>query len=398
MHSPLFARACSRLLLSNVTEILQSNSDTIYELRTDVGADLASVQARFEERAHYLTIVEGAERNRVIRLGAEALVIGRAAESDLVIDDSELSRRHCVVQLVDERVIVTDLNATNGTYVDGMRVIGSTVLPLGGTLRTGRQLFQLGKRSIWEVEQSQALDRDLARASAYVKALLPPPLTHGSVQTDWLLVPSERLGGDAFGYGTIDEQTYFGYILDVSGHGAAAALHSISVMNILRQNVLPEADRRDPAAVLRTLNTMFPMHAHGGMFFTMWYGVFDVRTRVLSFCSAGHHPGFLVPRAKREAVPLRTRSPALGMTSDSAFKTDHIQVAPGSRLYLFSDGVYEITNAEGRRWQLADFISLILEPSLAGVGEAQRLYNAARAAALSGVFEDDVSLFVTSFV
>ena len=49
------------------------------------------------------------------------------------------------------------------------------------------------------------------------------------------------------------------FVLDVAGHGTAAALHSVSVVNVLRQRMLPDVDFRDPAAVVRSLNRMFPM-------------------------------------------------------------------------------------------------------------------------------------------
>jgi sigma-B regulation protein RsbU (phosphoserine phosphatase) len=62
----------------------------------------------------------------------------------------------------------------------------------------------------------------------------------------------------------------------------------------------------DPAEVLATLNAMFPMEDNAGMYFTMWYGVFDTLSRCLDFASAGHHPAYLVAGDRREAVPLKT--------------------------------------------------------------------------------------------
>ena len=66
------------------------------------------------------------------------------------------------------------------------------------------------------------------------------------------------------------------YLIDVSGHGVSAAMHSVSVANILRPKAL-SVDLRDPAAVLESLNEAFPMDAHDDMYFTIWYGVYSAR-------------------------------------------------------------------------------------------------------------------------
>ena len=346
-----------------------------------------------DELAFYLIAVYPP---RMYRLEA-TLTIGRAPESDIVVDDGRLSRTHCKVQLVGRTTIVTDLNSTNGTFIGDHRIIGTEVLPLGASLRLGEHVFQLGRRSIREVEAAQALDRDLQRASEYVHSLLPPPITEGPAQTQWLFVPSTRLGGDGFGYDQLDERTRTGYILDVAGHGAGAAMHSVSVMNVLRNRALPGVDMRHPDAVVASLNTMFQMESHGGLFFTLWYGVYDSVDRVLRFCSAGHHPGYLVDANHRDATPLRTRNPAIGVVATFAFRDDVVPVAAGSSLYLFSDGCFEFSRNDGSPFTLERFLQLIMQGPVAGVLETQRLYDSVRQFARPGPFEDDASLVVIKF-
>jgi serine phosphatase RsbU (regulator of sigma subunit) len=209
-----------------------------------------------------------------------------------------------------------------------------------------------------------------------------------------LFIPSARLGGDAFGYCMLDERTFAIYIVDVSGHGAGAAMYTVSLMNILRQRAVPATDLRDPGAVLGTLNAMFQMERHGGMFATMWYGVYDTSTRVLRFSSAGHHPAFMVAPDRREAVPLRTSSPIIGGRPDVTFEVEHTSVPNGASLYLFSDGVFEIVTAAGAQWQLRDFTQQILAPAAPSERETERLYRAVRSVARAGPLEDDFTLMV----
>ena len=100
------------------------------------------------------------------------------------------------------------------------------------------------------VRRSQDLEHRLS--------LLPAPLTTGPVRADWRFLPSTQLGGDAFGYDWLDQDTLVFYLIDVSGHGAGSAMHSVTVLNVLRQRALPDVDFRNPAEVLASLNALKP--------------------------------------------------------------------------------------------------------------------------------------------
>jgi len=82
-----------------------------------------------------LTVDDKLEKRFVVSpLG---LKIGRSAPADIVLADSRVSRTHCMVELADERLRVSDLNSTNGTYVDGERIEGTAFLAVGSLLRVG---------------------------------------------------------------------------------------------------------------------------------------------------------------------------------------------------------------------------------------------------------------------
>ena len=140
------------------------------------------------------------------------------------------------------------------------------------------------------------LNEELAEAADYVKNMLPKPINEGPVKTDWRFIPSTSLGGDAFGYHWIDGDHFAIYLLDVSGHGVGAALLSVSVMNALRSQTLPETDFKDSKQVLESLNIAFPGEENNDMFFTMWYGVYNKSTRELTYASGGHPPAIFIGR------------------------------------------------------------------------------------------------------
>jgi serine phosphatase RsbU (regulator of sigma subunit) len=351
-----------------------------------------------DELGHYLVVVEGNEPGRWVEVGTTPLTIGRDARQALVYaDDPALSRAHACVSLSDGDVTVEDLRSTNGTFVNAQRLVEPAVLRVGSTLRVGRQLFRYEQRRRRDVEEARKLDRDLARAGAYVTSMLPRPWRAGAVLAESMFVPSARLGGDAFGYDWLEPGTLAVYLMDVSGHGVGAAMHSVAVMNVLRQRALPGVDFSDPGAVLSSLNERYQMTDHGGMYFTVWYGVYRTAGRTLTYSSAGHHPAYLVPADRAGVLPLGEPALMIGAMLGHTYEARHTTVDAGSTVHVFSDGVFEIVAGDGRQWQLADFLPLLLEPAVPGVPEPARLYGAVQAAARTELLDDDFSLLSLTF-
>ena len=350
------------------------------------------------DRIHCLELIDCFDTDRRHVVGPLGLKIGRTPPADIVLLDSEVSRSHCFVAIKNGELVVSDLGSTNGTYVDGVRVEDTAALPIGSVLQVGKRSLQHEFRTRAEIAQSEDLDRELQRASAYIQALLPPPSRDGPIRIDWVHVPCARLGGDAFGYGQLSDELFAAYLIDVAGHGAGAAMLAVAVMSQLRQRSLPDTDIRSPAAVLTTLNRLYQMDEQAGLFFTMWYGVYNARTRQLQYAAAGQHPAFLVPPDRSEIVPVGNRNLVIGAVPEMAYKQASIEVPAGSMIYLFSDGVFEITDRTGRQWNIGDFQQRILEPPVDGIGETERLFHSVREAAVPGPLEDDFSLVVAQFV
>lgn len=349
------------------------------------------------DRLHCLELAIGDDIERRHVVSPLGLKIGRTAPADIVIADSEISRSHCMVTLKDGELYVTDLNSTNGTFVDGVRVTGAAPLPVGSVLQVGKRSLKHEWRTRAEFEQSEGEERDLQRAASYVRALLPAPRHEGPIRADWVYKPSAKLGGDAFGYGQLCEHRYICYLIDVAGHGAGAAMHAVAIANQLRQKSLPNTDMARPELVLSTLNELFQMDDHDGLYFTIWYGVYDARTRRLDYASGGHHAAYLVAPERESAIPMRTRNVVIGAMPAMNFTQASLTVPAGAACYLFSDGVFEIVDRDGQQWAIEDFVAQILQPPAAGSSEPQRLFDAVSEAAGSSRFEDDFSLVVFNF-
>jgi len=250
----------------------------------------------------------------------------------------------------------------------------------------------------------ETLAADIATAARYVRSLLPAPGRVGDLLVDWRFVPSARLGGDAFGYHALDADTVAIYLLDVCGHGVGAALLSVSALNAVRSEVLPSTDFHSPDSVLAALNRAFPMERHDEMFFTLWYGVYDRRTRTLKWAGGGHPPALLVAPASAghplAATALDSAGPLVGAVEGLEFPAAAIEVPPGSRLYLFSDGAFEIVTSAGTMWTFDAFRDFLTSGSTGG-GPSTAVLDGllARTRELSGrnTLTDDLSIVAVDF-
>jgi serine phosphatase RsbU (regulator of sigma subunit) len=219
------------------------------------------------------------------------------------------------------------------------------------------------------------------------------------VRTEWCFVSSSILGGDALGYHELEGGRLSAYVLDVCGHGVGSAMHSASVLNSLRGEALPNTDFGNPAEVLARLNDIFQMDDHSGMYFSIIYAVFDPAARRLRYASAGHPPALVIGASGRSRHRLFVKNPPIGTVKRREFAQSESPFEPGDRVYMFSDGAFEILDRDGRERGFDDFESELLAPgSDRSSGEARRLYDAARSRAGTDLLADDFSMLVVEHI
>ena len=347
--------------------------------------------------AHYLVGIEGPLADSRIEITEEPAILGRRTDASIQIDDPAVSGHHCRICVMMGQVIVEDLGSSNGTFVDEEEVAEPRVIATGSVMQIGDSFLKVEQRSRQEVEEEKRLAGDLAKAASYVKTLLPTPISEGNITTDWRFIPSDQLGGDCFGYHWLDDDHFALYLVDVSGHGTAPALHSVSVMNLLKKQSLPSVDFRQPGPVLKALNGSFSMADHANMYFTLWYGVYQESSRRLVYASAGHPPALLLGSSPEEAQQLFTPNLAVGMIPGVDFQSAEVDVAPGSRLFVYSDGAYEVVVDDGEEWRVGPFLDLMAQVPGPSGGEPQWIEDQVRNVMAADVFEDDFSILVARF-
>jgi serine phosphatase RsbU (regulator of sigma subunit) len=349
------------------------------------------------DRKHYLVCIAGPLEGTRIEVSTGTNVLGRRVEGPMQIKDPAASGQHCRIILIGDQIMVEDLGSSNGTYIDEERITQPEILYVGSLLQIGRSVFRHEYRSKSEVEAEERQLEDLEKAAGYVRSLLPPPLESEQVEVIWQFIPSAELGGDAFGYHWLDDDHFAIYLVDVCGHGTAPALHAVSVINVLRKMSLPEVDFSQPEDVLKALNRAYQMEDHASMYFTLWYGIYSPKDRKLSYASGGHPPALLLQADSDFSQKLVTPNLGVGMLSGVSFSSKSVDVPPDSRLYIYSDGVFEVVTKDGEEWRVADFLSILGEPPTDGRPETERVEQAVRSVMRAAEFEDDFSLMVARF-
>lgn len=366
--------------------------------------DGARPETGTDDPVHLLLLLDDNAPPKRFPLHSLPAIIGRNPPADLILEGNTVSRRHCRLELLDGQLRLTDLASTNGTFVNGVRLTEATALADGTTIGVGAYRLRYHRRNQDETADADAMEQEWREASNYVASILPKPINQGPVRANWFYQPSTRIGGDAFGYQMLDRRHFSLFLLDVSGHGTGAAMHAMTVAQVLRERVLPDVDFHDPAAVIAGLNARFQMHRNNDLFFTIWYGVYDIVDRVLIFASGGHHPAWLLPADNTSwpPLPLVTQNPIVGMLPDPRIASAEVEVPPGSTLHLFSDGVFEVVDRSGRQLGLEDIVAMLPgvtgTTAIAEVTEKPKwLYDRIRAIARPGQLDDDFSALVFRF-
>ena len=243
------------------------------------------------------------------------------------------------------------------------------------------------------------ISAQLADAASYVRSQLPVNLSD-SVQTDWRYLPSSALGGDALDFFWLNEDHMVIFLLDVVGHGVGSALLATSILHLLRQRALKDGDPLDPVSVLVALNRSFQMDEHGDKVFSIWYGVFDRVSGIIRFAAAGHPPALLISRNREgrpEVLWLRAKGLWIGATAMETFEGGSAIVAQDAELFVFSDGLYELSTAAGPMIGLEGFGQILVDLYSSGTVDLEKVLSEASRIHGSDQFEDDASILKVRF-
>lgn len=159
-----------------------------------------------------------------------------------------------------------------------------------------------------------------------------------------VLHPAKQVGGDLYDFFHLEGDRLFFAIGDVSDKGMPAALFMAVTLTLLRTLIKHDAT---PDRLLAATNRSLTERNEAYQFVTLFCGVLDTRTGEVHYAHGGHNPPYVASPANTE---LRSLTPvsgmALGAFATAEYKTEHLQLAPGEVLFLYTDGITEAMNTQ----------------------------------------------------
>jgi serine phosphatase RsbU (regulator of sigma subunit) len=154
--------------------------------------------------------------------------------------------------------------------------------------------------------------------------------------------PAKEVGGDFYDFFLIDEKHLGVVMADVSGKGVPAALFMM-VSKILIQNIAMMGN--SPAEVLKFVNGQLCSNNPEEMFVTVWYGCLDLDTGTLKAANAGHEYPVLKSSDGTFELIKDKHGLVLGGMEGADYKEYELKMEPGSKLFIYTDGIPEATNS-----------------------------------------------------
>jgi phosphoserine phosphatase RsbU/P len=217
-----------------------------------------------------------------------------------------LSRSRPVMRLIDKQV-------------DSIRRLSET---LGRQLEETQTEMRLAARL-----QSEFLPRELPQT--------------GPVRFTTLFRPAGWVSGDIFDIFRLDETHWGLYLADAVGHGVAASLLTMYIKHAIRpKRILPNSyELVSPGEVLRALSDQLAAQAlRDSQFITGWYATLNTQTFKMEYAVAGHPPALLI-EAGGGMRELHGDGCVLGLSPDQQFTSESVQLRPGDRVMVYSDGL-----------------------------------------------------------
>ncbi|MBN1531618.1 MAG: SpoIIE family protein phosphatase [Spirochaetes bacterium] len=288
--------------------------------------------------------------------GREGLERAKEISPDLILSDVMMPvmdgyemtmRLKNDMNLKDIPVIMLTAKADTGSIVEGMEYGADDYVakPFNADELLTRVKAILRSKNYQRIiaRRNREIEEELEIARLIQKQLLPgDTLDLPGYIAEWKYIPLDMVGGDLLSISGDGEYIEL-FIADVSGHGLPGACLSL----ITKTAMDSIEDRGSTRSVLVLLNDVICRSTVNYKFVTAFYGRIDARRKVLRFSCAGHYTPFVYRRATGEFIELKAKGIPLGLFSEIEIEEREVQLTPGDRIFLYTDGVIDCMDGRG---------------------------------------------------
>ena len=330
---------------------------SLEELKNNMMEDIKVMNDQFEKNKLHQTYFFIVDRDGTIVIHPDKQRITKSLDKELG-KTMKTHRGSCVTEVdgVKSWLHYRSIMGTNWTSV--------IVTPEDAILSNGRMLniiilltmiagllaiYLFCRQQIKEIAnpvaaEKASLERELKIANSIQMSMLPKASTLNSLPSSYdlyaKLTPARDVGGDLYDFFLRSGRLFF-CIGDVSGKGVPAAL----MMMVVRAMFRGETRRSESAsAIIETMNHNLSEENTAGYFVTMFVGILDLATGQLDYCNAGHE----APLVNGHPLDIERNLP-VGAIHDWKYEGQQVQLKAGDMLFLYTDGLSEAKNTEGKQ-------------------------------------------------
>ncbi len=257
------------------------------------------------------------------------------ARNDVLSDLDQMSQETDGPSTKNKGGALTDSTSASGDDSSGLRLLASAFKKMSTRIQSQNQSL---RESLETKTAFNALQGELGIAARVQLSFLPSPMPPtDSFDVAGTMKPAKEVGGDFYDFFRIDDYHIGVVVADVSGKGVPAALFMVMARTFLQSSA---KHVHSPAKVLENLNVFLEHNNDEQLFITVFYGILDERNGRFTYANGGHNSPILSD--SEDIRPLATTDGVLlGMFDDIEFDESYVDLEPGARLVLFTDGVTE---------------------------------------------------------